>query len=79
MSDAAYYPPTMTAREMKRAREVAGMTRADLASALGLSERQIYRLEDGVSPITKRHELAINSALGTVRAHSSRPRSASKS
>lgn len=39
------------------------MSRAELAARLDLSERHVYRLERGVSPLKRMHLLAFAEAL----------------
>lgn len=50
----------MTAADLKRIRADLGMSLADLAEALGYSDRQsLARMERGTKPITPRAELAV--------------------
>lgn len=71
MSGWTYCLPTMNAKQLRKAREAAGMTQAELAAALDFSERHIRRFEDGDARILSRHVLAIRAVLtGTVRAQS---------
>jgi transcriptional regulator with XRE-family HTH domain len=48
----------MTPEEMKRRREVLGLTQAQLARELGLDSITVSRYERGVHPIPKTVELA---------------------
>lgn len=81
MSDVAYLPPTMTGDDVKTRREQKGWTRTQLAAAVGRSERQIYRYENGESPIDGTAALALEQVLGpsvTVRSQSPRRQSAKR-
>jgi transcriptional regulator with XRE-family HTH domain len=72
MSGPAYIA-LVTPKELRSRREAAGLKQVELAEALGYTERQIRRLEDGDTPIAKRHEVAIESVLsGKVGAKSPR-------
>ena len=53
----------MTGPELRKRREAAGMSRAQVAAALGLSERQIYRYEDGETEILPMTERALSTVL----------------
>jgi len=56
----------MNGPELKQRREAAGMSRADLADALGTSARSVYRWEDGTHPISERTAIAVDTILGPV-------------
>jgi transcriptional regulator with XRE-family HTH domain len=49
---------------IKRLRSAAGKSRAQVAADLGISERHLYRLESGQSPISRRWCLAFAAYFG---------------
>lgn len=49
---------------MERLREKSGLTRLDVADALGLSERQVYRIEAGTTPAKRSHAFVLASLYG---------------
>lgn len=53
----------MTSEELVTLREQAGMTQGQLALALGIDRRTIYRYEIGEIPIKHMKELAIRQVL----------------
>lgn len=53
----------MTGQELRIAREKVGLNRTQLAAALGVSERQVYRYEDGSTEIMLHMQLAIAHVL----------------
>jgi transcriptional regulator with XRE-family HTH domain len=53
----------MTPKELKARREAAGMSRIELAAAIGVSSRQIYRYENGETPILLYMAMALERAL----------------
>lgn len=57
----------MTAAELKREREKAGLTRTQLAAAIGRSERAIYHYECGRTPILQANEMAIRQVLAATK------------
>jgi len=54
----------MTPEAFIAARQEAGLTRADVASKLGLSERTIYRWERGDTEINRATAMALEQILG---------------
>ena len=50
--------------KIERIRIEKGLTRSQVAERLEMSERQIFRLERGVTPIRKVHLLALAEVLG---------------
>ena len=49
----------MTPKQFKAARSTLGLTQKQMAEALGLTIRQITRLEAGETPVHKQTELAV--------------------
>ena len=49
---------------LKGLRQNTGMTILEAAVSLGLSERQMYRLEDGTTPTRRLHWLAMSVVYG---------------
>jgi len=56
----------MSAAELKRERERAGLTRTQLAAAIGRSERIIYHYEAGKVEILQANEMAIRQVLAAT-------------
>lgn len=62
----------MTARQtveparLRELREHAGLTRAQVASALDISERTVYRHETGVTPLRKLYVSALAQLYGVA-------------
>lgn len=50
---------TMTAADFRAARAALGLSQAALAEKLGLSKDQVSRIERGVYPVSRLHELAL--------------------
>jgi transcriptional regulator with XRE-family HTH domain len=55
----------MTGEEFRKVREEAGLTQADVAKALEVTETSIYRWENGKAPISKAVEFALRSVAGS--------------
>lgn len=49
----------MTAADFRAARAALGLSQAALADKLGLSKDQVSRIERGVYPVSRLHELAL--------------------
>jgi DNA-binding transcriptional regulator YiaG len=52
-------PMPMTPEDVTRVREQLGLTKQQLAKALGMTERAVYYWETGERPITRAIELAL--------------------
>ena len=63
---------TMTGREIKILRCIAGWTQAELSNQTGLSEILINRLETGKARITRKTELLLKQAFRDIENFSSR-------
>jgi DNA-binding transcriptional regulator YiaG len=66
----------MTPKDMERVREQLGLTRAQLAEALGVSRRAVVYWEGGERPITRVVELAVGMLLQQHRQQPPRKRTA---
>ena len=53
----------MTTQELKEARQMLGLTQAEMGAAIGISGKQVYNLEAGKKPIQKQTELAVECLL----------------
>ena len=57
---------TMTIEELKRARKRLGMTQEELATALGMRQTSVARMEIGYQPIMRTTELSVKYLLLTM-------------
>lgn len=64
-SPAADAVATHWGRRIAKARKAQGITRAELATAVGVSRTAVYRWESGASLVHPRHHVALADALGT--------------
>ena len=64
--------PAMTPDELKKARLTASLTRTQVAALVGMSERSIYRYENGEYPIDQRTATALRLAFQVARNTSSK-------
>lgn len=53
----------MTGAQLKAKREAAGMTRTELAAAMGIVERTVYRLENEETPISRTYQIILEQVL----------------
>lgn len=56
----------MSGVTLRKLRENAGFTMAEAANQLGISERQLYRLEDGTTRGKRLHWLALSVVYGVA-------------
>jgi transcriptional regulator with XRE-family HTH domain len=54
-----------TPNRLARLREIQGLSRTDIGSRLGVSERTVYRWERGETPIPDDHKLELADLFGT--------------
>ena len=57
----------MTGKEAKAMREAAGLNRTELAARLGVTERTVYRYEDGESQISGPVAIALRQVLAPTK------------
>ncbi len=55
--------PIMKPDELMAARKAAGVTRMELAAAIGVHERTVYRWERGEHPISKTASITLRAVL----------------
>jgi transcriptional regulator with XRE-family HTH domain len=74
----AYLSPVMTAQELRARRVAAGLSQADVASALGLHARTVERWELGKTFPGKAELIALEVIFGTPQAKASRIQQAAR-